>query len=75
MPISKSYTTDTYDIERQKRIEESLKIIKKGKKKTVVRLIEREKMIERVQDMYYKNIKKRELCEFFEEVADFMLKK
>jgi len=74
MEISKSYTRDTYDIERQKRIEESLERIKKGKKEKKVELTEREKVIEMVQGMYFKNIKRRELTEFFEDMADYIIK-
>ena len=74
MDISKSYTKDTYDVERQERINESLERIKKGKKEKKVELTQREKVIEMVQGMYFKNIKRRELTEFFEDMADYIIK-
>lgn len=74
MEISKSYTKDTYDVERQERINKSLERIKEGKKEENIELTEREKVIEMVQQMYFKNIKRRELTEFFEDMADYIIK-
>jgi len=74
MDISKSYTKDTYDVERQERINESLERIRKGKKEKKVELTQREKVIEMVQGMYFENIKRRELTEFFEDMADYIIK-
>lgn len=77
MEVSKSYTIDTYDIERQQRIAESLARIKRGKteKKKETKLTKRESVIKDVQDIYYGNLsKKRELTEFFENMADYIIK-